>query len=361
MSDVSAQSAQRKPKDRDFIETEEGLLFCVVGYLHPPDKYTAYLKYSPATEGRWQRQGQAYRRELAFYHAHQVAETLDYLQRRYPHYVHTCPVRDMRFSMVPHEYVRTYYCPERRLAELLAHPADPLEETVVRVVQAIQGATGLSPASLGVTGSILLGLHDPSFSDIDLTVYGRENARRLRPALAEGLPGTAPPDETYIEDWCRGVVKYFGLTEAQARWLVSRRWTFTALDSPRLHQRGDRAGVIVSIHPTRSDAEIQEVYGEHVYRDAGMVRLRATIADAADAVFMPAIYALEEVRILEGPAVAVSEICAYEGLFSQVADVGERVEARGKLEQVDGGQRYRLVIGSSRRAGPEYLLPIGLL
>jgi len=42
----------RKPKDRDFVETLEGLLFCVVGYLHPPDKYTAYLKYSPAAEGR---------------------------------------------------------------------------------------------------------------------------------------------------------------------------------------------------------------------------------------------------------------------------------------------------------------------
>ena len=356
MNDVSALPAQRKPKDRDFIETKEGLLFCVVGYLHPPDKVTAYLKYSPATAGRWQRQGRAYRRELAFYHAHQVAETLDILQTHYPHYVHTCPVRDMRFSMVPHKYVRTYYCPEQRLAEILAHPADPLEETVVKVVQTIQAATGLSPASLGVTGSILLGIHDPGFSDIDLTVYGRENIRRLRPALADGLPGTAPPDKAYIEDWCRGVMRYFGLSEAQARWLVFRRWTFTF---PYPHRA--REGAIVSLHPTRTDAEIQEVYGEHIYRDVGMVRLQATIADAADAVFMPAIYALADVRILEGPAVAVNEICAYEGLFSQVADVGERVEARGKLEQVDGGRRYRLVIGSSRRAGPEYLLPIGLL
>jgi predicted nucleotidyltransferase len=356
MSDNSALPAQRKPKDRDFIETKEGLLFCVVGYLHPPDKYTAYLKYSPATAGRWQRQGRAYRRELAFYHAHQVAETLDILQTHYPHYVHTCPVRDMRFSMVPQEYVQTYYCPEQRLAEILAHPADPLEETVVKVVQTIQEATGLSSASLGVTGSILLGIHDPGFSDIDLTVYGRENVRRLRPALAAGLPGTAPPDKAYMEDWRRGVMRYFGLSEAQARWLVSRRWTFTF---PYPHRAQE--GVIVSLHPTRTDAEIQEVYGEHIYRDVGMVRLQATIADAAEAVFMPAIYALTDVHILEGPAVAVSEICAYEGLFSQVADVGERVEARGKLEQVDGGRRYRLVIGSSRRAGPEYLLPIGLL
>ena len=104
-----AQLMTRKPKDRDFVETPEGLLFCVVGYLHPPDKYTAYLKYSPAAEGRWQRQGTAYHRELAYYHAHQVGQTLDTLQAHYPGYIHYCPVRDMTFSMVPHDRVRTYY------------------------------------------------------------------------------------------------------------------------------------------------------------------------------------------------------------------------------------------------------------
>ncbi len=101
-----AQFIARKPKDRDFIETPEGLLFCVVGYLHPPDKYTAYLKYSPAAEGRWRRQGTAYHRELAYYHAHQVGQTLDTLQAQYPGYIHYCPVRDMTFSMVPHDRVQ---------------------------------------------------------------------------------------------------------------------------------------------------------------------------------------------------------------------------------------------------------------
>ena len=44
-----------KPKDRDFVETVESFLFCVVGYLHPPDKVTAYLKYVPDTEGKWRK------------------------------------------------------------------------------------------------------------------------------------------------------------------------------------------------------------------------------------------------------------------------------------------------------------------
>jgi len=340
---------QRKPKDRDFIETQEGLLFCVVGYLHPPDKYTAYLKYSPASEGRWQRQGRAYQRQLAFYHAHQVGETLDYLRAHYPHYVHYCPVRDMVFSMVPQERVQTYYCPEQRLAQLLVHPNDPLEEETASAVEAIRSATGIAPADLGITGSILLGTHDPSFSDIDLMVYGRDNARWIG-AVMVGLeiPGASPAGEAYLDNWCRGVVQYFGLTYEQALWLVSRQWNFCF--GPKRRP--------VSLHPARLDAEIVEKYGDHRYREVGMCRLRATVSDDADAVFLPAIYGLERVRILEGPAVEVAEICAYEGLFGRVASAGQEVEARGKLEEVDSGLRYRLIIGSSKRAGPEYVLPL---
>ena len=43
----------RPPKDRDFVETADGLIWCSVGYLHPHDRYTAYLKYTPAETRRW--------------------------------------------------------------------------------------------------------------------------------------------------------------------------------------------------------------------------------------------------------------------------------------------------------------------
>ena len=347
-----ARPGKRKPKDRDFIETQEGLLFCVVGYLHPPDKYTAYLKYSPAPEGRWRRKGRAYRRELAYYHAHQVGQTLDHLQQHYPDYVHYCPVRNMLFSMVPRDRVKTYYRPEERLAQIIAGPNDSLEEEVAGLIEAIRGSTGISPANLGVTGSILLGIHDPSFSDIDLIVYGGEKASLLRAVLADtGIPGISPLDEAYLDVWCQEVMEHFGLTYREVRWLASRRWYFAYSGQGRY---------LLSLHPTRSDAEIQEEYGDHRYRDVGMARLQAVISEAAESIFLPAIYGIERVRIVEGPAVEVVEICSYEGLFSQAADVGQKVEARGKLEEVDGGPVHRLVIGSSRRAGPEYLLPVGL-
>ena len=73
---------------------------------------------------------------------------------------------------------------------------------------------------------------------------------------------------------------------------------------------------------------------------------------------MPAVYRVNQVRVLEGnpAAVAVQEVVSYEGLFRDIADAGSVVEAKGKLETVDG-QPHRLVIGSTKLAGQGYLIP----
>lgn len=341
----------RLPKDRDFIETAEGMLFCVVDYLHPAGKYTAYLKYSPAAAGRWQRGGTAYHRELAYYHAHQVGQTLDYLQAAYPEYIDYCPVRDMRFSMIPRERVAVYYEPQARLAEILQRPGDALEQELAGLAGALLAATGIPLANVGVTGSILLGIHDPGFSDIDITLYGRPAVERLRSVLAgPGIPGIDPVAPAFVQSWRGEIIDHHGLNAGQVDWLLTRRWNFASY-------RGLR---YLSMHPVRTDEEISERYGDHTYRDVGVCRLAATVTDAREAIYLPALYGIGGVHILEGPQVEVSQICAYEGLFAQVADAGQEIEARGKLEQIDGGPQHRLVIGSSHRGGREYLLPVGL-
>ena len=89
---MSSQPEGRKPKDREFLRTREGMFFCVTGYLHPPERYTAYLKYSPDPLGKWRDAETAYRRELPYYHVRNVAETIGYLEQHYPWHVHYCTV-----------------------------------------------------------------------------------------------------------------------------------------------------------------------------------------------------------------------------------------------------------------------------
>lgn len=354
ISSARDRGQMRKPKDRDFIQTTEGMLFCVTGYLHPPDKYTAYLKYSPAPVGKWKGGEVFYRREMNYYHVREVAAIVEFLEQNYPHYVHYCPVRNIRFSMIPHQYVKEYYRPEVRLAEILAHPRDPLEEEVCSMVAEIVTHAGIGTENLGITGSILLGIHDPRFSDVDLTVCGLENVRRLKAMIRGGRSerfGSVGNQERRA--WSRNIAGRFPLTYDQARHLADRRWRYGYF--------GKR---YFSLHPTRRDEEIREEYGDHIYRDRGVVRVTATVMDASESMFLPAIYRLADVTILERDIegavgdIAVGEIVSYEGLYCEVADAGDKIEAHGKLEQIDDGQSYRLVVGAMMLKGEGYIKPL---
>ena len=325
----------RPPKDRDFVETTEGLFFCVVGYVHPPGRYAAYLKYTPAGAGKWARGDVAYRRELPYYHVRHVRRTLGWLEAEHPRYLWTDPATGLRFSHVPAEAVARYYVPERRLAEIVADPADALERETRDLVTLLAGAAGLPLEAFGVSGSILLGLHNPEFSDIDLLVYGAESVRRLR-AVIDGLgsEGLVRLPEDRRAQWRADTADRFGLDPAWVADLEARRW----------HYRLFR-GRYVSLHPTRADHEIREAYGDRRYVPLGRAVVEARVTDAAEAMFLPAVYRVGDVRWREGGPGSLEEIVAFEGLYSSAAEAGERILVTGHLEAESAGER-RLVVGS---------------
>jgi predicted nucleotidyltransferase len=318
------------------VETPEGFFFCLVGDLHPPDRYTAYLKYTPAAVGRWARGDVVYRRELPYYHVRNVARTIEFLERDHPKYVWVDPVRSLKFSFVPRDAVARYYVPETRLTDILRAPADPLEADVSALVEVLARASGLSLESFGITGSILLGLHNPEFSDIDLLVYGRDSAEKLKVALTRPL--TSPladlePDRR--SRWRTDIVERFSLSSEAVADLETRRWNYVLFRNR-----------YVSIHPTRRDDEIREAYGSHWYRPLGPATIEATVADATDSAFLPAVYGLTDVRFDDGRSVPSLQLVSHEGLFGDLAEVGDRLRARGMLELVDG-RVSRLVIGTA--------------
>jgi predicted nucleotidyltransferase len=330
----------RRPKDRDFIETADGLFFCVVGYVHPPERYAAYLKYAPAPAGMGARGEVSYRRQLPYYHVRHVVETIDFLRRDYPRYVWTDPASDLTFSFVPRDAVARYYRPEVRLAEILAGPGDALEAEMAGLVRRLAEASGLPAAAFGITGSVLLGLHNPAFSDIDLIVYGAANAARVKAAVA-ALTGDAIdalPEERR-ERWREETAERFGLAGDTVAAIEARRWNYFLA-----------AGRYVSIHPTRSDAEITEAYGEARYRAVGSATVDATVSDATESVFLPAVYRVAETRVVEGDARVVSEVRSFEGLFCGLADAGDRIRATGRLEVREDGAA-RLVVGTAAVPG----------
>jgi predicted nucleotidyltransferase len=68
----------------------------------------------------------------------------------------------------------------------------------------------------------------------------------------------------------------------------------------------------------------------------------ATVADASESVFLPAVYRVEDVKLLGGGE--VKRLVSYEGLYGGVFEEGERVEFRGALEMVEGRNPGRQVV-----------------
>jgi predicted nucleotidyltransferase len=328
-----------KPKDRDFIQTVDDHLFCVVGYLHPPDGYTAYLKYVPSPDGKWGNDGNRYSRTLPFYQVSQVENTYQYLKKKHPEYLYDCPVRNIPLSWVPKTHVKQYYQPRERLTEIRSRGAkDPLEEKLVDL-SGLFARKGVEQDMLGVTGSILTGTHNPSFSDIDLTVYGHDTSTRLIKVLEElKREGSrvSQVSEREKADWVNNRAKRFPLRVDDLEKMADRRWNYGYID-----------GTYFSVHPTRKDEEITEGYGDNTYHRKRTVKGTATVSDNKESIYLPAIYSLKDVELETGDE-AISQLVSFEGLYGSLFDVGEKIVFEGLLEEIRGKTPgYRVLVGGA--------------
>jgi hypothetical protein len=327
-----------KPKDRDFVETVDGQFFCVVGYLHPPQGYTAYLKYIPSPDGKWGRGTRRFTRTLPYYHVSQVENTYAYLKTNFPDYIFDCPVRGITNSFVPLTKVAKYYDPYTVLNSIHERGAkDPLEKKLLALVDVFRRDSGLSDC-FGVTGSILIGIHNPLFSDIDVIVYGGDASRRLKEAMASltsrGGP-IKPLTSLQKEERCQKRVGEFPLEIDQLRRISETWWNYAYFE-----------GTYFSVHPTRASEEITESYGDNTYHRRGEVTGNATILEDSESMFLPAIYEIGSVE--SESEVKIDRLVSFEVLYCGVFKKGDVVEFRGALEEVKGKTPgYQVVIGGA--------------
>jgi predicted nucleotidyltransferase len=345
-------------KDREFIETKEGLIFCVVGYLHPRDRVIAYLKYLPSAEGKWFSGSRHYSRTMRYYSAAEVVRNVGWLKKHYSHYVFHSKVLGFKISAVPKRYIVRHYIPQKRLEEIVEKgPEDALEEKVLELVDLLSERAGVPKSFFGVTGSILLKIHNPSFSDIDLVVYGREQSLRVKAALLslyeEGSSDLTRLQGAALEKWCLEKAEAYPVSTREAAAIYARRWNYALYK-----------GTAFSIHSTRLDEEVESKYGSERFRGLGFARIRARVKEVLEDLYTPYVYALSEVEVEEGdPSWRVSEAVSYEGFYGGIAQKGEEVVAYGKVEEVkssSGGYHLRLLIGSPEAGGRDFLKPLNL-
>ncbi|MCK5625797.1 hypothetical protein KAI11_02980, partial [Candidatus Bathyarchaeota archaeon] len=211
----------RSFRDRDYLETDEGFFFTVVGNIHPKDRVIAYLKNIPSKSGKWGSGERRYKRTLKYYTMNGLKETLNFLADHHPHYIQRLEADNITFSSVPINNIRKHYRPEERLITLSKKKnLDALQNKTIELVNLLAKTSKIHPSCLGVTGSILIDIHNPAFSDIDLTVYGRTSSLALKETLQQFMKREKSPIKKLInenlQEWCKRKSESFPLTIEEA-------------------------------------------------------------------------------------------------------------------------------------------------
>jgi len=297
---------------RDFIETEEGLVFAVVDGVTEDGKVLSFLRYGAAGKV-----------------STDAANAL--LRQHHPHYLHHSHRLDAKLHAVPIVKVHRHHRPRARVREILAAGAkDAIEAKLLKLLDLLAEG-GVPLDAVGVTGSLLIG-RQTAASDLDLVVYGRENffrARQWVKALADqGRLGDL--DEA---DWQEAYARR-GCELGYAEFLRHE------------HRKGNKGMIEGTKFDLALIVEETEPEPPARWRKTGTAVVRGLVLDDSRVYDQPARYRIEHPEI--------GEVLSFTHTYVGQAFTGETLEAAGVVESSDDG-RKRLVVGSTREALGEYI------
>jgi predicted nucleotidyltransferase len=327
-----------KAIEGDLVENVRGVIFDVKGLIHPPRKVVAFPRFIPDSSGNRKRKENSYRKVYSF------SERLVFLEQNSPNYLFYDPIFDEKLCEVPIEDVRKHYEPIQRLQEIRnCKEPDSLERRALQLVELLKETARIPYNAIGISGSILASLHI-SGSDIDIIVRGSEQCLKVYNALGNLLIDKHGSFSPYDLKDLRSLFDF------RSKDTTMRFEDFVRTESRKLLQ-GKFVGTDYFVRFMKSRNEIDECYGDVQYKNAGVVEIKAIVADDSEAIFTPCIYKVKGTQILDGPQVGqIEEIASFRGRFCEQARVGEAVIARGKVERVIDSRRgreyFRLLLGN---------------
>jgi predicted nucleotidyltransferase len=322
-----------KLRDRDAIITENGMIFRVYGYNHPPNGYVCDPEYAPSnifkSSNPRARRG---KKNGPHYYKFFADEGLKFVLNEYPQYTVFHEPLQRRLVGVNEEDIREARRPDAGLQKLLAkEPEDRLHMALQNLFELVSSNSGLTERDCGVFGSLLHGFYHPDFSDLDFIVYGREELEKLSEAL---------------EDLYRGDVSLCNEFDS-IKAVEEKNWMFVnySLEDYLWHQqrkmiyclfKTKERMVKAEFEPVKEWGEICNEYDKDMrITNVGWIKATAEITGDDDAPFIPSTYQIEVRDVLEGPKVdGIKRIFSYMEEFRMQAKRGERVLVEGNLERV---------------------------
>jgi predicted nucleotidyltransferase len=323
-------------RDRDAIVTKEGLIFRVFGYTHPCDAYICDAEYAPENIFKsdnpkaFRNQGQN-----VFYKFYDD-EGWKFVEKSFPQYTVLHEMLQKKVIGVDRLAISEVRKPEKELKKLIqAEPRDNLLAAVRDVLDVAVDQCGMPVERFGVFGSLLHGFYHPRFSDIDLIIYGKENVARLRKTLQELYEAHSSQlrNEFETDESIRGKVwRFRNFTPKDFLWHQQRKLIYSLFRS-----KEDRRTIKTEFEPVKGWREVCNEYDVATrVLQIGWVRMLARVKDDSDAPFIPSVYQIEPLKILEGRKGAhqAERIVSYMEEFRMQAFRDETIYVEGNLEEV---------------------------
>ncbi len=339
-------------RDRDAVVANEGLIFRVYGYSHPPNAFVCDPEYAPSNLYKSTNpkacRGKGKTKYCKFY----ADEGLRFVQQNLPQYMVWHEPLQRKLVGVYQKHIKTAKLPAAALQSLLEkRPEDSLLQALHSLLDLVLERTSLSESDFGVFGSLLNSFYHPSFSDLDLIIYGNEPTGSLKETLKT----------IYAEansSLCNEFENLDSVRDKHWRF-VNYRVTEYLWHQRRKHIYGLFAGkkrgrtIKVEFEPVKRWEEIQSEYDPRTRINVlGWVKMIARVTEDCEGAFMPSIYSVEPVRILEGStAGSIERVVSFVEEFRMQAQKDELIYVEGTVEKVISTKSYNQVVLTH---GPRY-------
>lgn len=321
-------------RDRDAIITGDNIIFRVYGYFHPSGAYVCDPEYASSSIYKSLNPRAPRGKGKPVYYKFYADEGLRFIREKYPRYMVFYEPLQERFVGVPWACVAKTRKPDAEFRRLIEEPTtDDLLKALHKIYSLVASRSGLSESDFGVFGSFLHGFYHPKFSDIDLIVYGRDKLRRLCKALEEFYREKGPlRNEFESEESVKGKLwKFVNYSPKEYLWHQQRKMIYALFKDAEWERI-----IKTEFEPVKDWKEICNEYNPNTrVIKRGWIKAAARITDDQDAPFIPSIYKIEPIEILEGPKVEnVQRILSYVEEFRMQAEKDELVYVEGNLEKV---------------------------
>lgn len=324
-----------KLRDRDAIVTKEDLIFRVLGYSHPANAYICDAEYASASIFKSDNPKAPRNRGKHVFYKFYEDEGWRFVKENFPEYTIFHEMLRSEVLGVRYSDILQVQRPSEKLEKLMEEkPEDELLVALQDVLDLVTENSSLDRRDFGVFGSLLHGFYHPRLSDIDFVVYGSQNLHKLCETLQElytdrfsVFRNEFETDEAVKEKhW-----KFQNYSLQEYVWHQRRKMIYALFDCKR-------SGRVIKteFEPVKDWREIKSEYdAETKIVQKGWTRMRARVIKNGEAPYIPSIYFIEPLKVLNGPrcATEASRIVSYLEEFRMQAQNGETIIVEGNLEE----------------------------